>query len=348
MVLLTSLFNFDLPDELIAQQPVEPRDHSRLMVIDRQRGCLEHRTFRELPDLLRSGDLLVRNHSRVVPARLVGRRVTTGGKWEGLFLRELPEGTWEVLARTRGRPIEGEQILINRHLHLVLKSKTPSGSWIVSLGDNPIHHEDTWSLLEKHGQTPLPPYIRRGHSSPGEELTYQTIYAERPGSVAAPTAGLHFTEELFDRLASSDINWVDLVLHVGLGTFHPIKVEQLEEHELHAEWAELSPEVAARIAAHRFQRGRVVAVGTTSARVLETASAGGTLQPFRGETTMFIRPGHVFRGLDALITNFHLPRSSLLVLVSAFAGIDLIRAAYADAVRERYRFYSYGDAMLII
>ena len=318
------------------------------MVIDRQRGCWEHRVFRELPDLLRSGDLLVRNQSRVVPARLVGRRLTTGGKWEGLFLRERPEGTWEVLARTRGRPTEGEHVTINRNLHLVLKSKNSSGSWIVRPGGYDIHHETTWSLLEKHGQTPLPPYIRRGHSSAGEELTYQTIYAGPPGSVAAPTAGLHFTEELFERLAGSKISWIDLVLHVGLGTFHPIKVEQLEEHELHAEWAELSPGVAASIEAHRFKRGRVIAVGTTSARVLETASAGGTLQPFRGETTMFIRPGHVFRGLDGLITNFHLPRSSLLVLVSAFAGIDLIRAAYADAVRKQYRFYSYGDAMLII
>jgi S-adenosylmethionine:tRNA ribosyltransferase-isomerase len=318
------------------------------MVIDRQRGCWEHRTFRELPDLLCSGDLLVRNISRVVPARLIGRRVATGGKWEGLFLRELPEGTWEVLARTRGRPTQSEQIIINRHFHIILESKNPSGSWIVRPAGELIHHETTWSLLEKHGQTPLPPYIRRGHPAPGEELTYQTVYAERPGSVAAPTAGLHFTEELFERLANSKISWVDLVLHVGLGTFQPIKVEQLEEHEMHPEWAELSAEVAENIVSHKSRRGRIIAVGTTSARVLETAAAGGTLQPFRGETSMFIRPGHIFRGLDALITNFHLPRSSLLVLVSAFAGEDLIRAAYADAVHERYRFYSYGDAMLIV
>ena len=199
------------------------------MVIDRQRGCWEHRTFRELPDLLHPGDLLVRNDSRVVPARLVGRRVRTGGKWEGLFLRELPEGTWEVLAKTRGQPIQGEHVTIDENLHLVLKSKNPSGSWIVSPGGFNIHHETTWSLLEKHGQTPLPPYVRRGHPSPGDGLTYQTIYAEQPGSVAAPTAGLHFTEELFERLANSKISWIDLVLHVGLGTFHPIKVEQLED-----------------------------------------------------------------------------------------------------------------------
>jgi S-adenosylmethionine:tRNA ribosyltransferase-isomerase len=346
--LLTSTFNFDLPDELIAQQPVEPRDHSKLMVIDRQSGCWEHRTFRELPDLLRSGDLLVRNNSRVVPARLVGRRVATGGKWEGLFLRELPEGDWEVLASTRGRPIYGEHVIIGRGLHLVLKTKNPSGSWIVRPGGNEIHGETTRTLLEKHGQTPLPSYIRRGHPAPGEELTYQTVYAQCPGSVAAPTAGLHFTEELFERLATANIRWVDLILHVGLGTFQPIKMKRIEEHEMHSEWAELSSEVATCIESRRFQHGRIVAVGTTSARVLEAASAGGTLQPFRGETNVFIRPGHVFRGLDALITNFHLPRSSLLVLVSAFAGVDLIRAAYAEAVRTRYRFYSYGDAMLIV
>jgi S-adenosylmethionine:tRNA ribosyltransferase-isomerase len=346
--LLVSDFKFDLPDELIAQQPIEPRDHSRLMVIDRQRGCWEHRTFDELPDLLSSSDLLVRNNSRVIPARLIGRRVATGGRWHGLFLRELPEGTWEVLARTRGQPVPGEHVLVGQGLHLVLESKKPSGSWIVRRDSKQNHYETTESLLEKHGQTPLPPYIRRGQASPGEELTYQTVYAQHPGSVAAPTAGLHFTEELFRRLAASNITWADLMLHVGLGTFHPIKVEELEEHQMHPEWAELSAQVAAIIESRRSEGSRIVAVGTTSARVLETASASGTLRPFSGETTLFIRPGHIFRGLDALITNFHLPCSTLLVLVSAFAGVDLVRAAYVEAIRTRYRFYSYGDAMLIV
>lgn len=346
--MLVSEFKFDLPDELIAQQPIEPRDHSRLMVIDRQRGCWEHRTFDELPDLLCSSDLLVRNNSRVIPARLIGRRVATGGRWHGLFLRELPEGAWEVLASTRGQPVPGEHVLVGQGLHLVLESKKPSGSWIVRRDSKQNHYETTESLLEKHGQTPLPPYIRRGQASPGEELTYQTVYAQHPGSVAAPTAGLHFTEELFRRLAASNITWVDLMLHVGLGTFHPIKVEELEEHQMHPEWAELSAQVAAIIESRRSEGGRIVAVGTTSARVLETASAGGTLRSFSGETTLFIRPGHIFRGLDALITNFHLPCSTLLVLVSAFAGVDLVRAAYAEAIRTRYRFYSYGDAMLIV
>ena len=346
--MLTSEFSFDLPDELIAQHPIEPRDHSRLMVIDRQRESWEHRTFNELPDLLCSGDLLVRNNSRVIPARLFGRRVATGGRWEGLFLRELPEGTWEVLASTRGRPVPGENVIVGQDLHLVLESKNLSGSWIVRPVDEKSHHQPTQALLEKHGQIPLPPYIRRGRASPGDQETYQTVYAQHPGSIAAPTAGLHFTQELFQRLAASNITWVDVVLHVGLGTFRPIEVETFEEHEMHTEWVELSAHVAATIESRRSEHRRIVAVGTTSARVLETASAGGILQPFSGQTNLFVRPGHVFRGFDTLITNFHLPRSSLLVLVSAFAGVDLIRAAYAEAIRTRYRFFSYGDAMMIV
>ncbi len=343
-----SSFNFELPNDLIAQRPIEPRDRSRLMVVDRQRGCWEHRTFDELPGLLRRGDLLVRNNSRVVPARLLGRREATGGKWQGLFLRELSDGTWEVLGSTRGRPVAGESILIAQGFNLLLERKNPSGSWIVRPGGKQVGDETTQSLLEKNGQTPLPPYIRRGQGLPEDELTYQTVYAQNPGSVAAPTAGLHFTKELFQQLAAANITWVDVMLHVGLGTFQPIEVEQFEEHRMHPEWAELSPQAAAVIESHRSRRGRIIAVGTTSVRVLETAFASGTLRPFSGETTLFIRPGHIFRGFDALITNFHLPRSTLLVLVSAFGGIDLIRAAYAEAIRSRYRFYSYGDAMLIM
>ncbi len=206
----------------------------------------------------------------------------------------------------------------------------------------------TLALLEKHGQTPLPPYIRRGEGLPGDQLTYQTIYAQRPGSVAAPTAGLHFTTELFARLAALKITWVDLMLHVGLGTFQPIEAERLEDHVMHTEWAELSAQVVATLESRRAEGGRIVAVGTTSARVLETAAATSILQPYSGETKLFIRPGHVFHGLDGLITNFHLPRSSLLVLVSAFAGLELMRSAYSEAIRSGYRFFSYGDAMLIV
>ena len=349
--MLASEFDFDLPPELIAQYPVEPRDRSRLMVVDRRRGSWEHHVFADLPDLLDPRDILVRNDTRVIPARLVGHREATGGRWEGLFLRECLGGTWEILAKTRGRPTTGEQVIIGQGLRLRLETRGEAGRWIVrpQLGtDSNPPLATTMSLLELHGQTPLPPYIRRGREGPGDRLAYQTVYAREPGSAAAPTAGLHFTPELLDRLAQRGIACADLTLHVGLGTFRPIEVDRLEDHIMHAEWAELSESTAARLTERRSQGGRIVAVGTTSARTLETAARSGTLNPFVGETALFIRPGHVFHGLDGLITNFHLPRSSLLVLISALAGVDLIRAAYAEAIHKEYRFFSYGDAMLIV
>lgn len=340
----TSEFDFTLPGELIAQHPVEPRDQSRLMVIRRQEQRWEHRTFAELPDLLDVGDLLVRNDTRVVPARLLGLREATGGHWEGLFLRALPEGAWEILATTRGRPIEGERVVVGEGLKLRLEARGEAGRWIV----RPESDETALELLARHGQVPLPPYIRKGREDPGDRLRYQTLYARTPGAVAAPTAGLHFTDAVFRRLAERGIGCVDATLHVGLGTFRPIEVERIDEHQLHAEWAELGVPAATLLNAHKTQGGRIVAVGTTSARILETSAVSGTIQPFSGETALYLRPGHVFRGLDALVTNFHLPRSSLLVLVAALTGVELMRAAYAEAIRERYRFYSYGDAMLIL
>jgi S-adenosylmethionine:tRNA ribosyltransferase-isomerase len=348
--LQTSTFDFALPDELIAQHPAEPRDRSRLMVVDRRAGRWEHARFDELPERLNPGDVLVRNDTRVIPARLIGHREATGGKWEGLFLRALPDGdgTWEVLATTRGKPATGERVVVGRGLRLSLVARGEAGRWVV----RPEGHEGEppAALLERHGEVPLPPYIRKGREGPGDRLRYQTLYARVPGAVAAPTAGLHFTDDVFRRLAARGIGSVDCTLHVGLGTFRPIEAERIEDHVLHAEWAELGPTAVAALAACRARGGRIVAVGTTSARVLETAAAAGegTLRGFAGETALYLRPGHVFRGLDALLTNFHLPRSSLLVLVSALAGVDLIRAAYAEAIRERYRFYSYGDAMLIV
>jgi S-adenosylmethionine:tRNA ribosyltransferase-isomerase len=345
---LTSDFDFHLPDELIAQHPIEPRDQARLMVIDRKRKCWEHRTFAELPELLESRDVLVRNNTQVVPARLVGRRALSRGKWRGLFLREQPDGTWRMLASTRGRPALGEHVIVGKGLHLVLQGREEGGSWIVR--PQPERNEDpsTVALLERHGLTPLPPYIRHGVESVGDRHAYQTVYAQRPGSVAAPTAGLHFTDELFARLAARGITWVDLTLHVGLGTFRPIETDNLENHVLHSEWAELTALAAATLESRRREGGRIVAVGTTSARTLESGADAEMLHSFSGEVQLFIRPGHVFRGFDALVTNFHLPRSTLLVLVSAFAGLDLTRAAYAEAVRQQYRFFSYGDAMLIL
>jgi S-adenosylmethionine:tRNA ribosyltransferase-isomerase len=357
----TSAFDFVLPDELIAQEPAEPRDHSRLLVIDRRAGRWEHRRFHELPECLAPGDVLVRNDTRVVPARLVGRREATGGHWEGLFLRALADGTWEVLARTRGKPAPGERVVVGRGLRLTLAARGEAGRWTVrpeGPGDEDRDAPPSASgsasasaLLERYGQVPLPPYIRKGREGPGDRLRYQTLYARAPGAVAAPTAGLHFTDDVFARLGARGVARVDCTLHVGLGTFRPIEAERIEDHVLHAEWAELSPSAAATLNEQRRRGGRIVAVGTTSARVLETAAMAvgdGTLRPFAGETALYLRPGHVFRGLDALLTNFHLPRSSLLVLVAALAGTDLIRAAYAEAIRARYRFYSYGDAMLIL
>lgn len=346
--MLASTFDFDLPDELIAQHPQEPRDGSRLMVVDRRRACWHHRKFAALADFLDPGDLLVRNNTRVLPARLVGRRVETGGRWEGLFLCERGDGTWEVLATTRGRPRPGEFVMVGQGLKLRLEARGSAGQWTVRPVFESGREVPTLTLLEQHGQTPLPLYVRSGRETTGDRESYQTVYAQRPGSVAAPTAGLHFTQELFARLAAREITWVDLTLHVGLGTFRSIESERLEDHVMHAEWAELSSQAVATILSRKQCGGRVVAVGTTSARALETAAGAGALQPFAGETHLFIQPGHQFRGFDALITNFHLPRSSLLVLVSAFAGIELVQAAYAQAIRCHYRFFSYGDAMLIL
>ncbi len=349
---LAAEFDFDLPDELIAQQPAEPREQSRLMVLDRTSGRTAHHRFTELPALLDGRDILARNNTRVIPARLIGRREATGGTWEGLFLRDLGDETWEILATTRGKPVPGERVVVGRGLRLVLESRGAAGRWIV----RPLPEEGcdctagALGLLERHGRTPLPPYIRKGRDAAGDRTWYQTIFALRPGSVAAPTAGLHFSEAIFQELAARGIGWVDLTLHVGIGTFRPIEAEEIGNHVMHSEWAELSAGAAEVLSARRARGGRIVAVGTTAARTLETAAAEGkgTLTAFTGNTSLFIRPGHVFRGLDALVTNFHLPRSSLLVLVSALVGVELIREAYLEAIRRRYRFFSYGDAMLIL
>jgi S-adenosylmethionine:tRNA ribosyltransferase-isomerase len=348
----TSAFDFELPGGLIAQHPVEPRDRSRLMVVRRAERRVEHRAFADLPGLLAPGDVLVRNDTKVVPARLVGRREATGGRWEGLFLRALGSGDWEILATTRGKPVPGERVVVREDewgprdaLRLTLVEKGEDGRWVV----RPEQGDTPQALLERYGRVPLPPYIRKGVEGPGDRRRYQTLFARVPGSVAAPTAGLHFTDEVFRRLAGRDITVVDLTLHVGLGTFRPIEAGSIEDHVMHAEYAELTAGAADVLNARRASGGKIVAVGTTSARVLETAAdASGVIRPFAGETALYIRPGHEFRGLDALVTNFHLPRSSLLVLVSALAGVELTHAAYAEAVKEEYRFYSYGDAMLIV
>ncbi len=340
----TSEFDFHLPENLIAQFPVEPRDQSRLMVIRRETGTIEHHRFADLGDLLRPGDVLVRNNTKVIPARLLGHRVLTGGRWEGLFLRAKDGGLWEILARTRGKPQPGEAILVEGGLSLILMEPGDAGRWIV----RPESPDDFETLLQKHGHVPLPPYIRKGTEAPADRQTYQTVFASEAGAVAAPTAGLHFTTGLLGTLSERGISTVDITLHVGIGTFRPIEVSSIEDHVLHAEWAELSGHAADRLNEIRSRGGRLVAVGTTSTRTLETAAQEGEIRPFRGETALYLKPGHTFRGVDALVTNFHLPKSSLLVLVSAFAGHDLMREAYSRAVSLGYRFYSYGDAMLIL
>jgi S-adenosylmethionine:tRNA ribosyltransferase-isomerase len=337
------LLDYDLPSHLIAQEPAAARDAARLLVVDRSTGTLSHHHFRDLPDLLSSTDLLVLNDTRVLPARLVGKRERTGGRWEGLFLRETPDGLWELLAQTRGRPQPGEVIAIDPGpLRLTLRGRT-NGHWLAE----PSPPGAPTELLAMSGRVPLPPYIRKGEAGSADRERYQTVYARADGSVAAPTAGLHFTPAVFDRLRGRGIEWTSVTLHVGLGTFEPIKTDDPSRHHMHAEWAEVPAAAVHGIRACKARGGRVFAVGTTATRALETVARDGELKPWRGETDIYIYPPYRFRVLDGLITNFHLPRTTLLLLVAAFAGPDLVKRAYAEAVRHEYRFYSYGDAMLV-
>jgi len=342
-------YDYELPRELIAQEPVADRSDARLMIVDRARQSIEHRHIRDLHQSLSAGDALVLNDTKVVPARLLGRRVLTGGKWEGLFLSKTPEGFWRLLAKTRGHMQPGEQIeLVNRRsrddICLRLIEKQAEGVWLAM----PESDDEAWDLLERVGRVPLPHYIRHGEMVDDDRRRYQTIFAREPGSAAAPTAGLHFTDTLMRKLIDAGVTPVRLTLHVGVGTFRPIKAATLAEHVMHREWCRIDESAVERLQSLRDQGGRIVAVGTTAARTLETAALDGTLRPFDGETDLFIRPGHRFNAVDALLTNFHLPRSTLLVLVRTFGGDELIRRAYETAIAERYRFYSYGDAMLIV
>jgi S-adenosylmethionine:tRNA ribosyltransferase-isomerase len=312
---------------------------------------------RNLPEILQSGDRLVLNDTQVVPARLFGSRTTTGGKWEGLFLDTLPTGQWRLIAHSGGWLRSGDVIKIvpansavetqnpnQPTMTLTLVERDVNGVWTA----DPSTNEPAFDLLHRFGTVPLPPYIGRKRGTDSDRERYQTTYARRPGAVAAPTAGLHFTPELLARCTDRGIDRSFVTLHVGIGTFRPIAVETLSEHVMHYEWCEVSDETRQAIVETREQGGRIVAVGTTSVRTLESASRSGVPQPWSGETNLFIRPPYRFRAVDCLMTNFHLPRSSLLVLVSAFAGLDLIRRAYAEAIQERYRFYSYGDSMLLL
>ena len=341
-------FDYDLPEHLIAQAPCPRRDDARLLVQRRGGPVLGHRHIRDLPDLLTPGDLLVLNDTRVLPARLLGRRVATGGRWEGLFLREAAPGTWEMLCQTRGRLRDGEAVDVvppggGPALRLTYHGRTAAGHAV--FGHAEADAADV--LLGRFGHVPLPPYIRKGRADAADRDRYQTVYARPPGSVAAPTAGLHFTPELFDRLDARGVERAFVTLHVGVGTFQPVQTEDVTRHRVHREWCVVPPPTVAAVAACKARGGRVVAVGTTTTRTLETAALSGPLAPWSGESDLTIRPPFAFRVVEGLLTNFHLPRSSLLLLVAAFTGLEQMHEAYRVAVAEGYRFYSYGDAMLI-
>jgi S-adenosylmethionine:tRNA ribosyltransferase-isomerase len=342
-------YDYELPRELIAQQPLPRRGDARLMVVSRQAGTIEHTHVRDLPSLLREADSLVLNDTRVVPARLVGMRVETGGRWFGLFLGVDSQGAWQLLCKTRGRLRAGDAIALQDRdgreaARLRLLVKLDDGVWAA----RPEPDQPAFELLERVGRVPLPHYIRGGEMVDADREDYQTVFARHPGAVAAPTAGLHFTPLLLEQIAGLGVALERVTLHVGVGTFRPIATELLEEHRMHREWGRIDAATAERLNARRSAGGRIIAVGTTSVRVLETAAAeDGRISAWEGETDLFIRPPYRFRAVDALLTNFHLPRSTLLVLVRTFGGDVLIRRAYDEAIRQPYRFFSYGDAMLI-
>ena len=334
-------FMYDLPEARIAQTPAEPRDHSRLMVLHRDTGAIEHRRFYDIIEYLNPGDCLVINDTKVIPARLYGER-PTGGACEVLLLKQLGPKRWETLVRPGKKLKPGaEAVFGDGRLRCRITENTDVGGRIVE-----FECEGSFeAALDALGEMPLPPYI---HEKLENRERYQTVYARQDGSAAAPTAGLHFTPELMARIRQKGVDIVPVLLHVGLGTFRPVKAENIEDHEMHSEYFEVTPEAAARINAARERGGRIIAVGTTSVRTLESAAEDGRLVAKRGDTRIFIKPGYRFQLVDALITNFHLPGSTLIMLVSALWDRERILAAYRVAVEEEYRFFSFGDAMLIV
>lgn len=337
-------FNYNLPSDRIAQTPLERRDESRLLVVDRETCEFKHTRFNRIGEFLPSNSLLVLNDTKVIPARLIGNKRVTGGKIELLLIQEVDKKTWEVLAKPRRNLkvgtelIFGDGVLLGKVLDLL-----NNGHCLVDFSYN----GDFFTLLSEIGLIPLPPYIRR-QANEEDKVRYQSVYASSNGAIAAPTAGLHFTNELLDTLKSQGIDIAKLTLHVGIGTFQPVKVENVETHKMHAEYINLSSIEAQRIQTARENGKKIIAIGTTVVRALESASQSGTVNQFDGYSELFIYPGYSFKVVDVLLTNFHLPKSTLLMLVSAFAETTLIQKAYEEALRHQYRFYSYGDAMLII
>jgi S-adenosylmethionine:tRNA ribosyltransferase-isomerase len=332
-------FHYDLPDELIAQRPLPARSASRLLTLDGPTGALRDLAFRDLPTLLRAGDLLVFNDTRVMPARLFGRK-PSGGRVEMLVERLLSPTRATAQMRASKSPRIASQVLLAGGERIEVIGRDEDLFVLVALD------ADFPELMRRHGHLPLPPYIVRADDVDDQDR-YQTIYARRDGAVAAPTAGLHFDAEILAALQRQAVDTARITLHVGAGTFQPVRVDDLDLHRMHAEWLEVGEETCRQVAEVRARGGRIVAVGTTSVRALETAASGGAILPYRGDSRLFIRPGYRFRIVDALITNFHLPESTLLMLVSAFAGHAQVMAAYRHAVAARYRFFSYGDAMFL-
>ena len=341
----TSDFDYPLPRDLIAQTPIEPRDHSRLLVVNRSTGELEHRRFYEIGHFLKPGDLLVLNDSRVIPARLKGRKLGTGGMVEVLLLHRMGEGTWKALVKPGRRLLSGAKFEVDGVEGEVLEN-TGGGTRLIRLSDE--------GVIQRAGEMPLPPYI---NTPLADRERYQTVYARAYGSAAAPTAGLHFTPELLENLGRDGIRFARVTLHIGLDTFRPVRSKEPEKHKLHSEYFELGEEAVREINLAHSEGRRIISVGTTSVRVLEQAAvlsnhesheSEATLKPVSGWADIFILPGHRFRQVDGLITNFHLPRSTLLMLVSAFAERDLVMRAYQEAIGQGYRLFSFGDCMLIL
>jgi S-adenosylmethionine:tRNA ribosyltransferase-isomerase len=346
----TEDLNYTLPEELIAQHPSQKRRQSRLLVLDRASKTCTDRHFKEFLSYLRAGDCLVLNNTKVLPARFYAKR-KTGAQLEGLFVHEEPEGQWQVLLKNSRKVKPGDEIqLLNRAGNLwgtaIASQSGTSGPWML----HPTHKIDAFSALEQIGLPPLPPYIKRDRedTSTAEDLQrYQTVYATQPGAVAAPTAGLHFDRELLEQIQQLGIKLAYVTLHVGIGTFRPVQTETLDEHPMHEERYEVSQQAADIINSTIDAGGRIIAIGTTSVRTLESVAKDHHLRPAQGSTKLFIQPGYTFKIVDAMVTNFHLPKSTLLALVGAFAGMDTILDAYHHAIDQRYRFYSYGDAMFI-
>lgn len=334
----TSDFYYDLPKELIAQSPMENRASSRLLVYDRSKKTIEDRVFSDIIDYLRPGDVLVRNDTRVIPARIFGHREETGGTMEFLLLKRIDGKRWECLAKPGRRAKPGLTFRVSDELSVTVIDTLEDGNKVIELQYDGILEE----ILDRVGEMPLPPYITEKLQ---DQSRYQTVYAHENGSAAAPTAGLHFTPELLECISDKGIDIVDVLLHVGLGTFRPVSVENVEDHHMHSEYYRCTDEAAERINAARRNGGRIIAVGTTSCRTLESiADDDGIVHAGSGMTDIFITPGYKFKAVDALITNFHLPESTLMMLVSAFASREEVMRVYAHAVEERYRFFSFGDA----